>query len=135
MHIEVNVTKNMLKHIYGANDGIAIRNDCKDMRVHQMSWVDEHGQFDRASASWIFPRAILKEMNKIFSTTRFPSHYGVSFQGSCQPNDFHIPHGLKSHDYHKMMQHMLPIAVRCASPDPDYKSLRECIYELSTLFR
>jgi hypothetical protein len=135
MHIEVNVTKNLLKHIYGVNDGGLLRNDCKDVGVHRISWVDEHGLYDRDIAPWIFSRPVLKEMNSIICATRFPTHYGASFRSSCKSNDFHAPHGLKSHDYHKMMQHVLPIAVRCSSFGPDSKLLRECIYELSTLFR
>lgn len=135
MHIEVNVTKTLLKHIHGTNDGATLCNDCKVVGVHRSSWVDDNGQFDRDSASWILPRIILKDLNKIFSTIRFPSHYGASFRGSCRENDFHIPHGLKSHDYHKMMQHILPVAIRCVSSGPDFKKLRGCIYDLSTLFR
>ena len=35
MHIEVNVTKSLFKHIYGVNDVKEVREDCEKAHVHK----------------------------------------------------------------------------------------------------
>jgi hypothetical protein len=45
------------------------------------------------------------------------------------------PHMVSRHDYHKIMQHVLPIALRACDRNARIKALREVVYEMSTIFR
>jgi hypothetical protein len=132
MHIEVNVVKSLVKHLYGANDNIALREDCEEARMHRHAWMREDGQH---AANWVIAPQTRKAMNEVFSTIRFPAGYGAKFRGSCSRNDAGAPNGLKSHDWHKMMEHLLPVVLRACVHTPETKLLRETIYDLSTLFR
>ncbi len=41
MHIEVNVAKNLMKHMYGTNDSREIREEAKNVGVMSTSWIME----------------------------------------------------------------------------------------------
>lgn len=151
MHIEVNVCKSLIKHLYGVNDCEALRKDLKVAKVHKNAWIKtrvlKEGDIvvrkwrETPPARWVLPSSTLKQMNMFMSSIRFPTGYGAKLRGSCTTvgRDGNLtakpPHGLKSHDYHKMMQHILPLAIRTCVEGPDTKDLRETIYELSSLFR
>lgn len=114
MHIEVNVAKNLMKHIYGTNDSRAVREDAEEAGVVSMSWITEEGE--SPEAQWVLPTHVLKRMNGMICKMKFPSHYGAGFRRCTTGQDVGLPIGLKSHDYHKLMQHILPV-VLCASDD------------------
>ncbi len=87
------------------------------------------------SAHWVLSTQDRKAMNKIFSTLRFPTGYAAKLRSSCSKDDAHAPHGLKLHDYHKLMHHLLPVALRACVRTPETKVLREAIYDLCAIFR
>ena len=125
MHIEVNVARSVLKHIYGTNDGEGIRKDCKDAGVQKEAWLVPliDGTTYTPPARWVIPLPLRKAMNRLLSEMRFPTGYGALVQRSVnvRANDGKAPHSLKSHDYHKIMQHILPVALRCNSwTQPSY---------------
>ena len=137
MHIEVNVTKSLVRHLYGTNDNQQLRDDCEEVGVLRHAWM-QVGQGDRIeipSANWVLSTQDRKAMNKIFSTLRFPTGYGAKFRSSCSKDDAYPPHGLKLYDYHKLMQHLLPVALRACFQTPETRVLREAIYDLSNIFR
>lgn len=45
------------------------------------------------------------------------------------------PTGLKSHDYHKMTQHVLPMVLYYCDADSDKIRLQQVVYDLRALFR
>ena len=67
--------------------------------------------------------------------TRFPTYYGAKIKNSVKTAGTGRPTGLKSHDYHKMMQHMLPIALRSTEARAHRKDLCIAINEITTVFR
>ena len=71
--------------------------------------------------------------NKIFRQTladlKFPEGYCSNFRNLVSMEDFKIV-GLKSHDYHTLMQQMLPVALRSILP----KHVRLAICRLSFFF-
>ncbi len=138
MHIEVNVAKAVFKHIYGEQDGKEVRRDCKIAKVHKKAWlkrgVDGH-LMDPPAARWVLPEMTRKSMNQVFMTSRFPTYYGAKIKNSVKSSGSNRPTGLKSHDYHKMMQHMLSIALRSVGAADTNKDLCTVVYELSSVFR
>ncbi len=138
MHIEVNVTKTLMKHLYGANDNQALRDDCQEVGVLSDSWMrsGEGGRMEMPSASWVLMPHERKAMNAMMVSTRFPTGYGAKLRASCSGViDAHQPIGLKSHDWHKLMHHMLPIALRACVHRQETRPLRRVIYDLSAIFR
>ena len=132
MHIEVNVGKNLVKHLYGVQDTKAIQEDAEEVGVLQHSWISADGELPEAQ--WVLPTRRLKQMNGELGNMKYPSHYGATLRGSCSSDNAKPPIGLKSHDYHKLMQHILPIALRSSDDDPSRRLLRATIYELSSIF-
>ena len=137
MHIEVNVAKALFKHIYGELDNKKVQKDCKVAKVHKSAWLIErrNGEVETPIAGWVLPERILKSMNQTFMNTRFPTYYGAKIKNSVKTAGAKQPSGLKSHDYHKMMHHMLPIALRSAGASAIRKDLCTLINEISTVFR
>jgi hypothetical protein len=133
MHIEVNVGKNLVRHLYGIRNTKVVRDDAEEVGVLRHSWVSEDGELP--AARWVLPTRLLKRMNGMLGNMKYPSHYGATLRGSCSGDDATPPIGLKSHDYHKLMQHILPIALRSSDDNDDRRLLRATIYELCTIFR
>lgn len=141
MHIEVNVCKSIMKHTYGTNNTAAVRNDCKDAGMHKAVWtIPEHsddsddGDDPHLIPPWVLPKPVIKELNDMLSKSRFPTGYGAKLRGSCKAAGTDQPSGLKSHDYHKLMQHMLPVALRSLAHS-HRKALCNVIYDLAEIFR
>lgn len=44
MHIEVNVAKNLVKHIYGKNDTRGVREDAEHVGVVKSCWITDSGE-------------------------------------------------------------------------------------------
>ncbi len=117
MHIEVNVAKNLMKHMYGTNDSREIREDAENVGVMSGSWITEEGQIPEAP--WVLPQHVLKRMNGMICKMKFPSHYGAGFWRCTTGLDSGLPIGLKSHDYHKLIQHILPAVLRASDNGPE----------------
>ena len=100
MHIEVNVTKTLVKHLYGTNDNPQLRDDCKEVGVLQHAWMQEGqgGRMEMPRANWVLSIRERKDMNEVFSTSQFPTGYAAKLRGSCSKDDSRQPYGLKSHD-------------------------------------
>ncbi|CAM6082346.1 unnamed protein product [Calypogeia fissa] len=82
MHIEVNVCKNVLKHIYGANDTAAVRDDAKEEGMVKACWIGADGSVP--DAPWVLPETVIKRINGMLSAMRFPTGYGAGFWGAPQ---------------------------------------------------
>lgn len=125
--------KNLVRHLYGIRNTKAVRDDAQQVGVLRHSWVTEDGELP--AAHWILPTPILKQMNGMLGNMKYPSDYGATLRGSCSADDAAPPIGLKSHDYHKLMQHILPIALRSNDGSAERRLLRATIYELCAIFR
>src|SRR5450759_5112868 len=85
-------------------------------------------------APWVLPRQVRKEMNHLLLTVKFPTGYGAKLKSSCQGGTADEPTGLKSHDYHKLMQHLLPLALHSCVADIR-PAVCKVIYDLCDIFR
>lgn len=141
MHIEVNVTKSLLKNMYGTKDGFPVRRDCEIAGMQKKGWlkIGQDGKpikVKREETSWILDWQARKAINSLLCSTRFPTGYGTKLINCVNPQkDIKAPHELKSHDYHKIMQHVLSTALRASDHSARTSSLRKAVYEMSTIFR
>lgn len=133
MHIEVNVAKNLMKHLYGINDKRSVRDDAELAGLLKASWITPAG--DMPEAPWVLPDHTLKLMNGMICNMKFPSHYGAGFRRCTSGQDAGLPIGLKSHDYHKLIQHVLPAVLRACDDSLVCQPLRLAVYELCCIFR
>ncbi|KAL3689792.1 hypothetical protein R1sor_016101 [Riccia sorocarpa] len=90
MHIEANVTKSLIKRIFGEKDGKPTRRACEEFGVHPEAWIQG---FEKDGPKW--------------------------------------PSALKSHDYHILLQYVLPICLQGLGT----QDLRDAICDLSVLMR
>lgn len=133
MHVEVNVAKNLIAHLYGNKSSSAIREDAKDVGVVKSCWTTRDGVVP--DAPWALPRPILRRINGMICDLKFPSHYGAGFRGCTTGEEWTPPIGLKSHDYHKLVQHVLPVVLRSCDENRSRRGLRQVIYDLCGVFR
>src|SRR5450759_5235246 len=128
MHVEVNVSKNVIKHLYGTYDPRSIQEDAQEVGVMKSCWIKS----DRTmpNAPWALPKPVLKNMNHMICNLKFPSHYGAGFQSCSTRKDHKPPIGFKSHDHHKFMHHVLLVALQCCDDAPQRRMLRLVLYNL-----
>lgn len=119
--------------LWGKSDTVNVREDCKANKVQKSYWM-KPGQEKSPPAPWILPKEVRNKVNHLLSTVKFPTGYGAKLKSSCQGGTAHEPTGLKSHDYHKLMQHLLPLALRCCVEDKR-PALCKVIYDLCDIFR
>ncbi|KAL3697415.1 hypothetical protein R1sor_011491 [Riccia sorocarpa] len=101
MHIEANVTKSLIKRIFGEKDGKPARRACEEFGVH--------------------PEAEI----------RFPTGFGSCLRKGFEKDGPKWPSALKSHDYHILLQYVIPISLQGLGT----QDLRDAICDLSALMR
>lgn len=129
MHIESNVAKNLLQTILGmeGKDTRAIRANCQAFGVHREAWIDPT-KADLPDAPWVLGPNGRRIFMERLCRLRFPRFYGAGFAYSFSTD---WPRGLKSHDYHCLMRHGFPVAIRgLLTPE-----VRNAIYGLCSVFR
>ena len=118
MHIERNVSANILGYLFGEKDTPATRKDMEDVESSrpQQRWREYWLSRREGSDVFVQPRApyVLTDEEKqqllhLIATTPVPSGYSATLRK-------HVGEGrlqaLKSHDHHVLLQQILPAAVR-----------------------
>jgi hypothetical protein len=113
MHCEKNVTENLLKTLFGIKDTPSVKVDLMNRRLRphlHLQAVCGHG--DRLYMPDA-PYVLSVQDRKLFLDTlmelKMPSHYGSSLKNKVANGKFF---GLKSHDFHILMQNVIPICLR-----------------------
>ncbi|KAL3700064.1 hypothetical protein R1sor_018086 [Riccia sorocarpa] len=80
MHIEANVTKSLIKRIFGEKDGKPTRRACEEFGVHPEAWihVSDGGIETLPPAPWILTTEERKICKKRISEIRFPTDIQTS---------------------------------------------------------
>jgi hypothetical protein len=132
MHIEKNVCEHLLRILSGKKDTAAVRKDMQERGIRPALWLlqDERrrNQWLKFQAPYSCTKAewatILDRLERI----RFPTGYAGAMKK-------HIRKGklgsLKSHDYHVLMQQVLPVCLQGLMQAP----VRSAIMRLSRVFR
>jgi hypothetical protein len=113
MHCEKNFCENIMKTIWGLKDTLKVRLDMAEAEIRS----DLHAVEGGPGGAWLLPQApyVLSEEEKalfvkIIRDLKTPSNYvgqlakRISADGELK--------GLKSHDYHVLMQQILPLCLR-----------------------
>jgi hypothetical protein len=113
MHYEMNLAKNFLKTITGKKDTVKVRRDLQRKGIQRYLWLLLNPHKGRKMYKPTAPYVLLDEDFNEFAQTLealcTPSGYSSAFDKEIRKKKFG---GLKSHDYHVLMQQLLPLALR-----------------------
>ncbi|CAH9085942.1 unnamed protein product [Cuscuta europaea] len=135
MHIEKNVCDNIISTILNvpgkSKDVINIR---KDMVEHlnirkELAPQPRENGFFLPPGSYTLSKAEKKSLCECLHGIKVPSGYASNIRNIVSLQDMKLI-GLKSHDYHVLMQHLLPVALRGLLPH----HVRHAIMRLSFFF-
>lgn len=131
MHIFKNVAVVLWKTITGEADTKGQRDDLQEQGRMQHLWTQSrpNGKIFLPKAPWVLTKAEEKQVKKCIQEFRTPTGCMHCLKGAFT-KDGQLS-GLKSHDWHKFLQFVLPVAIKdCLTED-----IRNTIYKISTLVR
>ena len=116
MHVEINVPESLvgtLLNIHGkTKDGLKARLDLQEMGIKPLLFaIQEENSTILPPAGYTFATAENERFSQTLSNLKVPQGFCSNFSTLVSPNERKLM-GLKSHDYHMLMQEFLPIAIR-----------------------
>jgi len=81
MHVERNISANVLKHLFGEKDSLGTRRDMEEVRVHPWLWLQRRGStFVKPTAPYVFNSNETHEFLELMSSIRAPTGYAIVFK-------------------------------------------------------
>ncbi|XP_026384816.1 uncharacterized protein LOC113280404 [Papaver somniferum] len=135
------VQKNFTENLFGTfmshkdknKDGKLARKDLKLLNLKPCLWLtEENGKVEMPHAPYSLSKEEREVICKTLSTLKVPIGYSANWKRKVCLKDFQLK-GLKSHDYHILMQGLMPIfMMHCFK---EHKPLREAVRHLSLFFK
>ncbi|XP_012833436.1 PREDICTED: uncharacterized protein LOC105954308 [Erythranthe guttata] len=133
MHVEKNICESIIStilHCGKSKDGINARKDLEDIQIRKDLYPQPRGSRTYLPpAPWTLSRSEKNKFCKRLYDFKGPDGY-CSNIGKCVSLEDCKVIGLKSHDYHVLMQQLLPVALRGLLP----KGPRKAVHRLSIFF-
>ena len=112
MHIEKNIAESVLKFLFGEKDTPDSRRDLEELGIRRELWLRPRANrqsFVKPHAPYVFTdaekRIFIEEVSEICT----PIGYGSALGKHIKKSKFQ---GLKSHDYHCLIQQIIPVVSR-----------------------
>ena len=138
MHTEMNVTKHLINTIMDhkdmSKDGIYARKDLKIMGIKQKLWViedPETGKLTIPNATFTLSKEEKIRFCTVLKNLKVPSKFSSNFHNNVSINPPEL-RNMKSHDYHVIMQYLLPVLLQHCFPQ--HKDLRNAIHRISLFY-
>ena len=131
MHIFKNIAEVLWKTITGAKESKGQRDDLQEVGRMQDLWAQNRvdGKVKLPKAPWVMTKEEQRRVKKCIGEFRTPTGCMHCLKGAFTKDD--ELSGLKSHDWHKILQFVLPIAIKdCLSDD-----IRATIYKIGAVVR
>nr|GEY22625.1 hypothetical protein [Tanacetum cinerariifolium] len=114
------------------NEDYLARRDLKRLGIRSSLWLGQtkNGKCSKPQAAYSFTPENRKKFCQFIKGVKLPDGFGSNFKHKVTDNDTNIT-GLKSHDCHIMMQHVLPYGLQQYFPDEVAKP----IIELCSFFK
>lgn len=132
MHIEKNICESLLKFLSGEKDTGAVRADLQQKGIRPHLWLKPHASNPNVllkfQAPYVCTQVEWKTLLSRLSSLRVPSGYAGAFSKHVQNKKLG---SMKTHDYHVLMQQILPLCLRGLMQKP----VRNVIMRLSNVFR
>ena len=112
MHIEKNISEAVLKFLFGDKDTAESRRDLEEMGVRRELWLKpsrNRQRFSKPHAPYVFTEAEKKIFVDEVSCIRTPTGYGSNLGKHFRKSRLS---GLKSHDFHCLLQQIVPVSIR-----------------------
>ena len=134
MHIEKNVCDSVISTLLNipgkTKDGISSRRDLVHMGIRTELAPKENGNRTYLPpCSFTLTREEKKKFFQTFFDIKVPDGYAANIRSYVSLEELKV-FGLKSHDYHVLMQHLLPVAIESMLPD----GLRDAVIRLCAFF-
>lgn len=112
MHIEKNIAESVLKYLFGDKDTPDSRRDMEQLGIRRELWLQPRANrqaFVKPHAPYVFTEAEKKLFIEEVSAISTPTGYGSAMGKHLKKSKFQ---GLKSHDYHCLIQQIIPVVSR-----------------------
>jgi hypothetical protein len=81
MHVERNISDNVLKHLFGEKDTLGTRRDMEEVRVCPWLWLQRRGSnFVKPRAPYVFNSNETCEFLELMSSIQAPTCYAAMFK-------------------------------------------------------
>jgi hypothetical protein len=136
MHIEKNICDNILGtllELEGKNkDTVNARADLENMKFKKKFWMNDEGDvYSKPHAPWTLQKENKIRLCKFLGRTRFPDGFCSNCE-RCVDTVAGKVTGMKTHDCHILLQHILPAGLKGIAPA---KEMYQTIVELGRFFR
>jgi hypothetical protein len=109
----MNLAKQFQKTIMGQKDTIKVRRDLQRKGIRKHPWLTPNlwrgGKPLKPAAPYALTDAKLEELASTVESLKIPSGYSLVLEHHIWKKKFG---SLKSHDYHVLMQQVMPLALR-----------------------
>jgi hypothetical protein len=109
----MNLAKNFLKTISGKKDTVKVRRDLRRRNIRKHLWLTAHsgrgGKIVKPHASYVLTPEEFEVFAQTIESLKMPTGYSSTLGKHIRGKKFG---SLKSHDYHVLMQQILPLALR-----------------------
>lgn len=112
MHVEKNIAESVLKFLFGDKDSAESRKDMEELGIRQELWLRPRANratFVKPHAPYVFTDAEKKLFIEEVSGICTPTGYGSALGKHLKKSKFQ---GLKSHDFHLLIQQIVPVVSR-----------------------
>jgi hypothetical protein len=113
MHCEQNLSKNILKTITGHKDTVKVRRDLQRQGIRQHLWLTsnptKNGKMLKPAAPYVLTSEEFDKFASTIETLKTPTCHISNMSQYIRKKNFGA---LKSHDYHVLMQQILPLGLR-----------------------
>jgi hypothetical protein len=128
MHCKMNLAKNFLKTITGKKDTVKARRDLQRKGIRKHLWLLPNprrgGKKLKPAAPYVLTDGDFHVFARTLELLKTPSGYSSNVGKHIQSKKYG---GLKSHDYHVLMQQLMPLALRgLLQPQPRMAVMRIC---------
>lgn len=116
MHIEKNICDSIIGTLFSidkkSKDTYKARLDLKDMKIRKELWLKENGsKFDKPPSEYALKPHDRRAFCQFLKSVKFPDGYAANISRNVNLDDGKLS-GLKSHDCHVFLQHLLSVGVR-----------------------
>jgi hypothetical protein len=128
MHCEMNLAKNFLKTIIGVKDIVKVKRDLQRRNIQRHLWLTRNprraGKMLKPAAPYVLSDEEFTLFVDCIESLKMPTGHSFGFGKHIRKKKLG---GLKSHDYHVLMQQVLPLALRgLMKPGPRLAIMRMC---------
>jgi len=132
MHCEKNISENILRTTFGEKDTPAVRADMQARGIRPQLHLQPAGpngdRFYMPDASYVLTTEDKGKVLRVLKALRTPTNYVSALHKKISKGKLS---GLKSHDFHVLLQQVLPLCFRKVSN----KGLAGAVIRLSRVFR